>query len=105
MITCVYEKGRSRITLNGHAEYAEYGKDIVCATATALMYTLAAMCERILDKNGQADRLSAEFKSGRICVAYRGKSKRIAAAFKQTALGLEIIEKNFPKFLRIVRKP
>ena len=33
--------GGAHLTVRGHAGYGEYGKDIVCAAASALVYALA----------------------------------------------------------------
>lgn len=37
-----------RLTLDGHANYAPAGQDIVCAAVSALIYTLAGNLERML---------------------------------------------------------
>lgn len=39
----------NRIALYGHANYAEPGKDIVCAAVSALVYTLQESVERLTD--------------------------------------------------------
>ena len=42
MISVTYEPGIPRLTLTGHAEHAPRGRDIVCAAASILAYTLTA---------------------------------------------------------------
>ena len=37
------------ITIEGHANYAEYGKDIVCASVTALIRTLVKSIEDLTE--------------------------------------------------------
>lgn len=39
----------NRIALYGHANYAEPGKDIVCAAVSALVYTLQESIEKLTD--------------------------------------------------------
>lgn len=47
MIKITYSPSRMRITAEGHAGYAEYGKDIVCAGVSALIQSLhPALLER-----------------------------------------------------------
>lgn len=49
MISIAYsclERGEHIITVNGHAEYAPPGQDIVCAGVSALVYAAAAALEQ-----------------------------------------------------------
>ena len=52
MIKCVYEKSKSgvKLTVNGHAGYAQHGEDIVCSAVSALTETLIA---RLLELNAK----------------------------------------------------
>jgi uncharacterized protein YsxB (DUF464 family) len=43
---------RYAITCNGHAEYAPLGQDIVCASVSTLMYTLANYITDKADEKG-----------------------------------------------------
>ena len=42
MIEVIYEVDEHRVTAKGHAGAAEAGKDLVCAAASILLYTLAS---------------------------------------------------------------
>lgn len=42
MINIRYDRNGVKLWFSGHAEYAEHGKDIVCAAVSALCDTLAA---------------------------------------------------------------
>ena len=44
-VTFTEEGNKLSLRLEGHAGYAEIGKDIVCASATILAYTLASIVE------------------------------------------------------------
>lgn len=41
MIEVIYYRDRHRVTMKGHASFDEMGKDIVCASASTLLYTIA----------------------------------------------------------------
>ena len=43
----VVNVNEEKITLNGHAGYAEPGKDIVCAAVTALVQTMVHSIEAV----------------------------------------------------------
>ena len=42
MILVTYYRSYNRLTVEGHAHSGEPGKDLVCASASILAYTLAA---------------------------------------------------------------
>ena len=50
-VTIATEGAKLSLRLEGHAEYAEVGKDIVCASASILAYTLAQIV-RVIERNG-----------------------------------------------------
>lgn len=52
MIRVVYEKTKSKreITISGHANYDEVGKDIVCSAISTLFYTLARALSDVSDE-------------------------------------------------------
>lgn len=59
------------LTVEGHAGYAETGKDIVCAAVSALTQTLIAGIESLTD-----DRISYEVKPGKVHIVYKDLSER-----------------------------
>ncbi|MBE6573672.1 MAG: ribosomal-processing cysteine protease Prp [Ruminococcaceae bacterium] len=47
MIRIVHDDERFILTACGHANYAEKGKDIVCAAASALVFNLIGYCDKV----------------------------------------------------------
>lgn len=45
MIKGCYDREKRYLSLQGHANYAPYGSDIVCAAVSALVYCLVNGCE------------------------------------------------------------
>ena len=45
MINVTYHRKYHKLTVKGHANYAEEGKDIVCSAASILFYTLCSNLE------------------------------------------------------------
>lgn len=81
---------RCSLVALGHADYAESGKDIVCAGITAIVYSLA----NYLVNAGEAEEVDMAPGNVRIC----GKERR---AFEQAFYGLKAIEQKYPKNLRV----
>lgn len=44
-------KNKNIITISGHANSAEYGKDIVCASVSSIIYTTVNALKRINEKS------------------------------------------------------
>lgn len=44
MTEVIYNRGEHRLTLKGHAQAGEAGKDVVCSAMTILAYTYAQAC-------------------------------------------------------------
>lgn len=62
---------KTGITVDGHAEYAETGKDIVCAAVSALTQTLIAGIKSLTD-----DWISYEIKPGKVNIVFENLSKQ-----------------------------
>ena len=54
------------ITIEGHSNYAEYGKDIVCAGMTAIMRTFVKSIEDLTE-----DKIEYKISSGKVDIHYR----------------------------------
>ena len=83
MIEAVYDRDALTLCIKGHANYAPYGQDIVCAGVSTLVYTLinGCRCEII----GETVRVKDD--------------RRVYDAVLQ---GLQMISEKFPKNLRVV---
>ena len=49
MIKVIYHRDLNRVSVVGHAMSAEKGQDIVCASVSILIYTLASFVENLKD--------------------------------------------------------
>ena len=91
-------KGEHELTINGHAGYAEYGKDIVCAGVSAIAFSLLAWLENSQDDVARMDELVAE--DGRVYIACAGND-RVNTAFQVALMGLIQISRAHPEHVCI----
>lgn len=91
----------------GHAEYADYGKDVVCAGVSALIFALGQAVEDMADEGLFELEPMIEISPGRAeIVAFSGwkELERIKGAFDTARAGLELIAGDYPGNLSIERK-
>lgn len=97
MIEINHENGR--ITISGHAGYAENGKDIVCAAVSALTETFIASVEELT-----ADELKAVTEPGNAIIEYKELSKRATVLLSSFFIGLNMIAATYPDHIKILPK-
>lgn len=88
---------KDKIQISGHANYAEEGKDIVCAGVTALTQTLVKSIEDLTE-----DKIEYDISPGRADIKYRnlsGKAKTLVDSF---FIGICMIADEFPEYVRIM---
>lgn len=93
MIEITYHKGRHEIAAKGHAGYAPEGQDIVCASVTALLTTLAQFAEN----SGNAE---VRLEPGDIYVRCRPRARYdgpVELVYSAIAGGLWGIAKTYPE--------
>ena len=95
------EKGRKlSLRLEGHAGYAEHGKDVVCASASILAYTLASIV-------GSFDDVKAniEIASGDALIECECESdetfNKVLDAFHYTQTGYTLLAQHNPQYVRL----
>lgn len=91
------EDDRHTLSVLGHANYAEYGKDIVCAGVSALVQALIGWLE---NNSWKAECISVDPKEGEVIISCIG-GEDIAAIFHMTAIGLEQIADSYPDYVQI----
>lgn len=89
MIRVTAEKGR--LTVQGHADYAPAGQDIVCAAVSAL---LLALTERLQERNQIRELVMRE---GYVSLAMRGAEREAALVL----CGLRQLERRFPQCVQV----
>ena len=80
------------LRVEGHANWASTGGDIVCAALSAVSYTLLGF---LLNASADIEELSQEVDSGRVVILCRG-NERIDTAFEMALIGYLQIEKQYP---------
>ena len=94
MIAVSVRKGR--ITVSGHAGFAETGKDIVCAGVTALIQTLIKSASDLTE-----DKIEYEISPGRADIHYRCLSEAGKLLVDAFFFFFCLIADEFPDHVRI----
>ena len=99
MVNATYTIDDTTHTLSvvGHANYAEYGKDIVCAGVSALVQALICWMEENYEK---VNFISINPKAGEVNISCDGGDE-LAAVFQMTAIGLEQLSDSYPDHVHI----
>lgn len=84
------------ITVSGHAGYAEFGKDIICAGATSLVQTLIKSIEDLTE-----DEIEYEISPGRADIRYGNLSEKSKTLVDSFFIGMCLIADEFPENVRI----
>ena len=95
MIAVCVRKGR--ITVSGHADFAEAGKDIVCAGVTALIQTLIKSIGDLTE-----DKIEYEISPGRADIHCRDPSEEGKLLVDSFFLGICGIAQDFPEHVKII---
>ena len=99
MITVVYHRDRNRVSVEGHAQSGEVGHDLVCASASILVYTLASFVEN-MKSSGQVRYPTIELKEGDALIycdppnRYKGS---VTLVFDSICAGFELLARTYPE--------
>ena len=85
--------------VTGHANYAEYGKDIVCSAVSALLQTFIASVEEFTE-----DQLTTELTAGYAAVFYKNLSESAEILLDSFFLGVSMIANEYPKYVKMTRR-
>lgn len=107
IVAAFYQQGDFMIgEISGHAGYAEAGKDIVCAAASILAFSLAEGLERE-QKRGGLQSLMIHRVAGKMRVSFSPnpeKMESVAALIEGIVIGFELLSQKFPEFVRLKMK-
>ena len=81
----------------GHANYGEYGKDIVCAGVSALVQALIGWCEENYET---VNCISIDTKEGEVIISCEG-GENVAAVFYMLSIGFEQLQDSYPDHVQI----
>ncbi len=85
------------LTVEGHARYAEWGKDIVCAGVTALFQSLV---KSILSLTN--DKIEYCLRPGASKIVYRSLSEKSRVLIDSFFIGISMISEEFPEYVKIL---
>lgn len=88
---------KDRITVSGHAGYAEAGKDVVCAGVTALTQTMIKSMADLTE-----DKIEYEVSLGRADIYYGDLSEAGKLLVDSFFIGICQIVDEFPDYVRII---
>ena len=89
---------KNSISVKGHANYAEPGKDIVCAAVSTLFQTFIASVEELT-----ADVIIAEIQPGNSLIRYAVLSPVSLYLLNSFIIGVEMIAENYPDNVRVCK--
>ncbi len=85
------------IKVSGHADYAVFGSDIVCAGVTALAQTLIKSIKDLTD-----DKIEYEISPGKVDIKYGNLSEKSKTLVDSFFIGICMIAEEFPEYVRIM---
>jgi hypothetical protein len=101
MISAVYEvEDGNYVSLNvsGHAEYGEYGKDLVCASVSSIMFGFMNALDA-LDEKIEIEQLENE-----IVIKNHTNLAVVDDYFELVIMQLKTIEESYGDFIKVERK-
>ncbi len=107
MIKVTYSKDRDKrecfLRVNGHAGQAEIGKDIVCASASILTYTVAKEIKDMELRGQLAQTPRIELESGDAVIECKAASadayEEILHTFYVVCIGYRLLAQNYPQYV------
>lgn len=85
------------VQMEGHADYAEHGRDIVCSAISILTYTFANM----LAING-AKELKVDLDGEIRTISFlNDRSDKISTILDSFVMGLRLLEASYPEHVKI----
>jgi uncharacterized protein YsxB (DUF464 family) len=102
MIKVTYNPAEYRMEIQGHAEYGEYGHDIVCSAASMLTMTL----ENMVNDHAESlipQRCRSEGKCKVSCSPTKGNKQKCRTIFDTIFGGFELLSMNCPEYVQAVK--
>lgn len=98
MIKVEYDRDYHRVSITGHAGSDEKGKDLVCASASILVYALAEYVKRVkVEDKLKFDLIVLEEGDAIIsCSPYYEDEPEITVAFDAICGGFKLLARDYP---------
>lgn len=92
------------LKVTGHAGAAEPGKDIVCAAATTLAYTVAQVLQFMYEERQLRKKPRIRMEAGDILIVVKPRDEFYAEAlhtFFVAQAGYHLLSHNYPQYVRL----
>lgn len=103
----VLEDGKTlSLTVHGHANSANVGKDILCASASILAYTAAQVVKTMGERDELRKKPTLRLEEGDACIVVkprRGHYAEALHAFSVIQTGYGLLEANYPAFFHLIK--
>ena len=90
---------KNKIVITGHAGYDEYGKDIVCASASSIVITSVNACLR-MDENS----LTYKEESDKLTIEVTSDNKNVLLILENMIQMLEELAETYKKNIKIIKE-
>ena len=104
-VTFTTEGEKLSLRVEGHAGYAEHGKDLVCASASILAYTVAQYV-RIAEEHGNlispSEMKLEEGDAFISCEPNNFITMEARHMFEYAKLGYRVLQHNYPQYVRLM---
>ena len=101
MIEVIIDPQALEIHMQGHANYAEHGQDIVCAAASILVLTLAWRCKNIAEPGEIAEERLHSGDAHVIITPKKGREALFSEPFYTIMAGFEALSSKYPRYVRL----
>ena len=103
MILVNYDRSNNRLTVEGHAGSGEPGRDLICASASILAYTLASFAANTAEVgHSDPERLEIRLDPGDTlvsCGAVPHLKPVITLVFDSICAGFELLARDYPDYI------
>ena len=102
MIEIKYVTKEHKLVLKGHANSNEKGKDLICCACSTLFFTLA---QALTESQKAMDNFKWKYKDGYgeiFCKPKKEYEGNISRTVWTVLVGFEMLENNYPKFLKFI---
>lgn len=93
------------LTVEGHAGFSEYGNDIVCASASILLYTIAQLVKAMAHHGDFTEEPIVDIEDGKATVSCRCKNKddyaEVVYAYFVVQTGYSLLEQTYPQYVEL----
>lgn len=93
------------LTVKGHSDYSNEGKDTVCAAATMLTYTVAQIVKDLYDQKKLKKKPTLKLKKGESVITCKPQKDVYAEAlhaFYVAEVGFNVLAHNFPNNVQLI---